>query len=244
MAIHVKCPNPACGKEFNLKTEMAGKTVKCAACGQAFQVPAAPGLTAETQRAQRPEQKDSGLGPSTSSGQRVQGSGKAATAGTATPGPAKPETRNLKLDPLVGQRLAEYEIQARLGQGAMGMVYKARNVNLDRVVALKILPDTLVQQGKNYVERFLQEARAAAKLNHPNVVGVYRIGEAAGKLFIEMEYMDGGSLVSHLASLSALTAITYVGSAGGLSAGLKAFGHSGFQTPPFPLPPPASPATT
>ena len=56
MAIQVKCPNPACGKEFSLKTEVAGKTVKCDACQTPFQVPTAPGLTAEAQRAQRTEQ--------------------------------------------------------------------------------------------------------------------------------------------------------------------------------------------
>ncbi len=107
-------------------------------------------------------------------------------------------------DPLVGKRLAHYEILARLGHGSMGVVYKARNVNLDRVVALKVLPDSLAQGDQTCVHRFVQEARAAAALKQAHVVTVHHIGQAGGKLFIEMEYVDGGTLGKALERLGRL----------------------------------------
>ena len=91
------------------------------------------------------------------------------------------------------RRLGDFEIIRRLGEGGMGAVYKARQVSMDRVVALKVLPSWLASD-ETYVERFYREARACAKLDHPNVVRGLAVGEAEGHHYFAMEYVDGPSL--------------------------------------------------
>jgi serine/threonine protein kinase len=93
----------------------------------------------------------------------------------------------------------ELEIIELLGQGGMGAVYKARQRKLDRLVALKILPP---EWGGDpaFAERFAREARALARLNHPQVVSVHDFGEAGGHYFLIMEFVDGGSLRQFLAA--------------------------------------------
>src|SRR6266852_3024439 len=91
-----------------------------------------------------------------------------------------------------GTRLGPYEILSLLGSGGMGEVYKARDTRLDRVVALKILPPTALKSGRE--RRFIQEARAASSLNHPNIVHIYDVGEENGTHFIAMEYVAGVTL--------------------------------------------------
>ncbi len=94
--------------------------------------------------------------------------------------------------------LGGYRIEDRLGRGAMGSVYLARQTSLDRPVALKVLSPELAGD-PHFVERFQAEARAAAALNHPNVVTVYDVGTDAGHHYLAMEYMDAGSLEARLA---------------------------------------------
>ncbi len=89
-----------------------------------------------------------------------------------------------------GKRVGGYEILSKLGQGGMGAVFKARQVSMDRVVALKILPPRLAKNPE-YVERFFREARSAAKLNHRNIVQAIDAGEADGYYYFAMEYVDG-----------------------------------------------------
>ena len=89
-------------------------------------------------------------------------------------------------------RFGGYEIVARVGQGAMGVVYKARQLSLDRVVALKVLPSELVQNAKA-VERFRREALIAARITHPHAVQILDVGEDRGRRFIAMEFVDGVS---------------------------------------------------
>lgn len=86
-----------------------------------------------------------------------------------------------------------YEIEGLVAQGGMGAVYRARQTSLDRVVAIKILPREFGET-ENFRESFVAEARAMAKLNHPNLVGVYDFGDADGMLYIVMEFVDGSSL--------------------------------------------------
>jgi predicted Ser/Thr protein kinase len=93
----------------------------------------------------------------------------------------------------VGRKLPQFEILEMLGRGGMGVVYKARQRNLDREVALKILPP-LDAQSPDFVARFSREARALAKLNHPNIVNVHDFGETGGLYYILMEYVDGANL--------------------------------------------------
>ncbi len=85
------------------------------------------------------------------------------------------------------------EVIGLLGRGGMGVVYKARQPQLDRFVALKLLPD---EAGRDpaFAERFSREARALARLNHPNIVGVYDFGQAGGHFYLMMEFVDGMTL--------------------------------------------------
>jgi Tol biopolymer transport system component/tRNA A-37 threonylcarbamoyl transferase component Bud32 len=98
---------------------------------------------------------------------------------------------------MVGRVLAHYEIVETLGQGGMGVVYKARDTHLDRLVALKILPADKVTDPERR-RRFVQEARAASALNHPHIVTVFDIDEADGVHFIAMEHVAGSTLAARI----------------------------------------------
>ena len=91
----------------------------------------------------------------------------------------------------------EYSLQRELGRGGMGIVYLARDVQLDRDVAIKVLPSHLAQQA-SHRERFLREARTAAGLSHPHIVPIHRVGEAGGFVFFVMSYVEGETLGERL----------------------------------------------
>ncbi len=93
----------------------------------------------------------------------------------------------------IGTTLKHYRIEELLGQGGMGVVYKARDTRLDRPVAIKVLSPALIANPERR-RRFVQEARAAAALIHPAIAQVYDIDEADGQLFIAMEFVDGRSV--------------------------------------------------
>jgi serine/threonine protein kinase len=97
-----------------------------------------------------------------------------------------------------GARLGRYEVRSLLGVGGMGEVYLAEDTQLGRLVALKLLP-TDVTADENRARRFMQEARAASALNHPNIIVIHEVGETEDKrLFITTEYIEGETLRQRL----------------------------------------------
>ncbi len=99
-----------------------------------------------------------------------------------------------EVDALIGTDFDDYHIEKLVGAGAMGRVYLARHRGLHRSVALKILPPRLVASHPDFLVRFMNEGRAAAALNHPNVITVHAIGESHGFHFLETEFVAGQSL--------------------------------------------------
>ncbi len=98
---------------------------------------------------------------------------------------------------MIGKTISHYRILAKIGEGGMGVVYKAEDLKLGRLVALKFLPESLgISQADR--ARFLREATAAAAVNHPNVCTIYGIEEHEGEQFIEMEYVEGTTLRDRL----------------------------------------------
>jgi predicted Ser/Thr protein kinase len=92
-----------------------------------------------------------------------------------------------------GQRFGDYELLEKIGQGGMGIVYRARQINLRRIVAVKLLPFSRFTS-EEAVQRFQIEARAAAGLQHPNIVGIHDIGEHEGQHYFSMDFIEGRTL--------------------------------------------------
>jgi len=97
-----------------------------------------------------------------------------------------------------GDQLGRYEIKTRLGAGGMGEVYQARDTKLGRTVALKILPADFAAD-RNSMQRFIQEAKTASALNHPNIITIYEIEEADSTHFIAAEFIRGETLRQRMA---------------------------------------------
>ena len=105
-------------------------------------------------------------------------------------------------DKLVGQTCGKYQIIRRIAQGGMATVYLGKHLDLDRLVAIKILLPALAQN-QEFLVRFRREAMAAAKLKHENIINIYDFGECDGHYFMAMEYIEGGTLEERLADLRA-----------------------------------------
>jgi len=100
---------------------------------------------------------------------------------------------------MIGKTISHYKVLEKLGEGGMGMVYKAQDLKLDRPVAIKFLPPHLSVSRENK-ERFMREAKIVAGLNHPNLLHIYDIDEQDGRLFFVMEFIAGQTLRSHIAN--------------------------------------------
>ena len=98
----------------------------------------------------------------------------------------------------LGARLGPYEITAKIGEGGMGEVYQATDTNLKRVVAIKVLPESVASGGER-LARFQREAEVLASLNHPNIGAIYGLEDAAGSKALVMELVEGPTLADRIA---------------------------------------------
>ena len=100
--------------------------------------------------------------------------------------------------------IADYDVERDIGRGGMAVVFKGRDKELERTVALKVLPPELAPVA-TVADRFKREARLAASLDHPNIIPVYRVAQSGGVLYMAMKYIDGRSLDALVAAQGALT---------------------------------------
>ena len=119
--------------------------------------------------------------------------------GYITPSQVTRLTQSLDDDSMYkpAQQIPGFQILGKLGQGAMAVVFKAKQLSLDRAVAIKILPKRL-SENKEFVDRFYKEGKAAARLNHPNIVQAYDVGESNGYHYFVMEYIDGDTIYDRI----------------------------------------------
>ncbi len=109
------------------------------------------------------------------------------------------------MEDLIGQTLGQYQIEKKIGEGGMGVIYKAYQPNLNRYVAIKVLRPAYASKKPASIKRFKREAQAIAKLNHPNILPVYDCGVEGDYNYIVMRYVEEGQTLSDLMHQSPLT---------------------------------------
>jgi serine/threonine protein kinase len=107
-------------------------------------------------------------------------------------------------DPYLGRMFGNYELVQKVGQGGMGLVYKGRQVSLDRIVAVKILNKSLCDNVE-FIKRFEREAKSIARINHPNIMAVYDFGQTDGLYYMVTEFIEGSSLSKQISDSVMLT---------------------------------------
>jgi len=184
MQVAVRCPH--CRKSYRVPKDRLNHSVRCQRCGSSFTVVASADETSGSpdQPGSRPPKRAE---PPRRAPTLVEGGGG---------GGAAPESEGA--DEPVPKKLGRYAIRERLGGGAMGIVYLARDSYLDRLVAVKAVRRG-VGKSEEFRQRFLREARLAAKLQHPHAVTIHDVGVSEGVVFLAMEHVDGGSLETAVA---------------------------------------------
>lgn len=157
---------------------------------------------------------DGGIGVSFEStpGRAAGASGRVDAAGVDTPSPAGRRVTAEPSDPLIGKVIGGARIERMIGRGGMGTVYRAHQLELERTIAIKILSPALTSDPKQ-VAQFFREAKALARLEHPNIVTIYNVGKEDDLHFIQMQYVEGGSLenwIQHHGRLSIEEACRFV----------------------------------
>jgi serine/threonine protein kinase len=122
---------------------------------------------------------------------------------------------------MIGKTVSHYRILEKLGEGGMGVVYKAEDTKLERLVAIKFLPHHIAANAEERA-RFKIEAKAAAALNHPNIATIYAIEEVDGEMFIVMEFIEGRELRKFALENSQLSIDNCLAYATQIAEGLKA----------------------
>ena len=164
MSVSVQCPN--CDKAYNVKDESIGARARCKGCGNTFT------LSISMDDTGKPLSRTPGKGK----GQEISTQSSSEANGSGAP-----------------KKIGNYVVQRKLGAGAMGEVYLGRDPILDRHVAVKVLPAAL-SNDEERLQRFLREAKSAARLTHPNVAAVHQAGAQGRIAYIVMEYVEGTSL--------------------------------------------------
>jgi len=134
----------------------------------------------------------------------VEGTSSSKLSGSSSTGGSSPGGGGASGDHFIGRVLGGCRLTEQIARGGMGLIFKACQLNLNRTVAVKILSEDL-SRDNNFVERFVEEARSAAQLNHHNIVHINDVGEQDGIFYFTMEYVDGENLKSVLQRKTVLT---------------------------------------
>ena len=167
----------SCKVDISASNYAPGSEYNCPKCQQAL-APSDPCLE-EPHEAAEPE--DFGITQIDSSDMPIEAIG------------SPPRNEAPEEDSIVGKIVGGCQVLERIAKGGMGVVYKAKQLKLGRPVAVKILSEDLAKD-RNYVRRFIQEARSAAELSHGNIVQIFDVGEITGLFYIIMEFVDGSNL--------------------------------------------------
>ncbi|MEK7485192.1 MAG: protein kinase, partial [Planctomycetota bacterium] len=188
-----------CEAKFNVSGKKTGTKIRCKRCQTVLVVPEKAQATVQATLSPAPEiflsQEQTQIQNIKPKSKTIPRSVEDETRIQSKNSPAKALLSSSKIPTAIGgeRRFGKYEILGEIARGGMGIVYKARQIDFNRVVALKVL-----KQGEfsteEQVARFKREAQSAARLNHPNIIPIHEIGEVDGNHYFTMEYIDGPSL--------------------------------------------------
>ena len=187
--LFVACPK--CGAAYKVRKDRTEEALACRRCGHEW-VPAQVAKVGEgAEGAEKPPQAAAPF---------AQPAEEAETETRPAPGaPGPVRAVEEKVDPLVGTTIDNFKILGQIGAGGFGVVYRAFDTELERSVALKMLPPNVATAGEKVLQRFLREARSAGKLTHPNVVTIHQIRRYKDTFYLVMELVDGAALHEYLA---------------------------------------------